>query len=102
MNAASLGAMSAEQGYVTISRGRERGMIFTNLAKDELLDAIRHGDRRKSATELLQAKPPQAAEGEESRLRRFAAQMRVFYRRLHDKAASIRPPAPQRGLSYGR
>ena len=37
MNKASLGAMSAEQGYVTVSRGRERGMIFTDLPREELL-----------------------------------------------------------------
>lgn len=104
MNAASLGAMSAEQGYVTISRGRERGMIFTDMDQDELLDAIKRGDKRKSATELLQPLPPQAAaaDGEESRIRWLAAQMREFYRRLHDRAAAIRPQAPTRGLSYGR
>ncbi len=31
MNRASLGAMGAAQGYVTVSRGRERGMIFTDM-----------------------------------------------------------------------
>ena len=103
MNAASLGAMSAEQGYVTISRGRERGMIFTDMAKDELLDAIRQGDRRKSATELFQPKPmAEAAEAEASHARRLAAQLREFYQRLRQKAATIKPPAPQRGLSHGR
>jgi hypothetical protein len=44
MNNNSLGAMSAEQGYVTVSRGRERGMIFTDLSRDELLKAIASGD----------------------------------------------------------
>ena len=46
MNKASLGAMSAEQGYVTVSRGRERGMIFTDLPREELLD----GDRARRQT----------------------------------------------------
>ncbi len=40
MNKTSLGAMSAEQGYVTVSRGRERGMIFTDLPRKELSKAI--------------------------------------------------------------
>ena len=33
MNRASLGAMGAEQAYVTASRGRERGMIFTDMSQ---------------------------------------------------------------------
>ena len=59
MNKNSLGAMSAEQGYVTVSRGRERGMIFTDLPREELLNAIASGDNRLSATELLRRKPSQ-------------------------------------------
>ena len=61
MNKASLGAMGAEQAYVTVSRGRERGMIFTDLPRDELLQAIARGDNRLSATELLQGRKPAAA-----------------------------------------
>ena len=103
MNAASLGAMSAELGYVTISRGRERGMIFTDMARDELLDAIKEGDKRKSATELLHPLPQPTVESEDSRLAAAVERMREFYRRLHQQAAkTVRPPTPRQGLSYGR
>ena len=57
MNRASLGAMSAEQAYVTVSRGRERGMIFTDLPREELLAAMARGDSRRSATELFGRRP---------------------------------------------
>src|SRR5262249_42580376 len=53
MNRASLGALGAEQGYVTISRGRDRGMLFTDMNQDELLAAMRKKDVRRSATELM-------------------------------------------------
>ena len=78
MNRASLGAMGAEQGYVTVSRGRERGMIFTDLTRDELLKAVAHGDGRKSATELFAPKPvADAAAKEESRTRAFMEKVRA-------------------------
>ena len=119
MNKNSLGAMSAEQGYVTVSRGRERGMIFTDLPREELLKAIASGDHRLSATELLQPKPPQpvAAARAESRMRRFMEKVRAVYRQVQRKAAaaigpdrhvadtwakSIRQPFRQREMAYER
>ena len=104
MNGNSLGAMSAEQGYVTISRGRERGMIFTDLGRDELLQAIQRADRRRSATELMQPRPTQAAEeGEAGRMWQFMEKLRAYYREMQRKAAAmIKPPSKQGGMSYGR
>src|SRR5262249_2471979 len=67
---ASLGAMSAEQAYVTISRGRERGMIFTDLSRDELLAAVARADNRKSATEVFLPRPQaDGADGRPARQR---------------------------------
>jgi hypothetical protein len=101
MNKASLGAMSAEQGYVTVSRGRERGMIFTDLPSEELLHAIARGDKRRSATELLQPKPstPVPPARAESRMRQFMEKVRSAYRQLSRIAAE---PFRQREMAYER
>ncbi len=64
--------MNAAQAYVTLSRGRERGMIFTDLSKDELIKALSRERRRKSAVELVG--PPRAA-----RVRRPRERMRRFH-----------------------
>ena len=120
MNQSSLGAMSAEQGYVTVSRGRERGMIFTDLPREELLHAIARGDKRLSATELLQRKQttPVPAARVESRMRQFMEKVRAVYREVQRKAAAtirpgrhiadtwvksaIREPFRQREMAYER
>ena len=115
MNRASLGAMSAEQGYVTISRGRERGMIFTDMSGEELRDAIARADRRRSATELLQARPGEAsrpeadalgrAAGQEaSGMRRFMERVRSTYRQLQQRAEAALEQWRDRNreLGYGR
>jgi conjugative relaxase-like TrwC/TraI family protein len=59
MNRASGGAIGTAQAYVSASRGRERGMIFTDLPQDELLAAMRRADTRKSATELMAEAGPE-------------------------------------------
>ena len=82
VNRASLGAVGAEQVLVSLSRGKKTGVIFTDLSREELIDAIRCADNRISATELLmpKARPapvagPQAAtvEGAASTAARPAA-----------------------------
>lgn len=107
MNKNSLGAMSAEQGYVTVSRGRERGMIFTDMPREELTAAIARADARRSATELLAHKvipsPAPPVESPETRMRRFMEKVRAVYRQVQRKAAEtvpeiLRPKVP----SYGR
>ena len=102
MNRASMGAMSAEQGYVTISRGRERGMIFTDLPQNELRLAMARGDGRKSATELFRPKPETSARAAE-RMRAFMEKVRTVYRQLQRKAAAaVREPMRQREMGYAR
>ena len=105
MNRNSLGAMSAEQSYVTISRGRERGMIFTDLPREELLRAVAEGDARRSATELLR-KPPAAAPDlphSPNRMRQFMDKMRATYRQFQQKARdTVLEPFRQRGQGYAR
>ena len=105
MNKNSLGAMSAEQGYVTISRGRERGMVFTDMPREELIAAFGREDKRRSATELLArpAPPPLPATKPETRMRHFMEKVRAVYRQVQRKAAEtlpeiLRPKVP----SYGR
>jgi hypothetical protein len=83
MNKASLGAIGAEQAYVTISRGRERGMVFTDLPRQELLDAMRRSDLRRSATELMST--PAARKKHHEKTRTFAQRMRTRYRRLRER-----------------
>ena len=53
----SVPAMNAEQFYVSVSRGRERATIYTDLSPATLRQAIQKHDARKSATELMAASP---------------------------------------------
>jgi len=100
MNRASLGAVGAKQAYVTVSRGRERGMVFTDLPKEELLTAIARDRTRKSATELFPAEAPAKAAAvvpQPHRFRQFVERVRETYRRLRLYAEQtlpelIRPP----------
>jgi conjugative relaxase-like TrwC/TraI family protein len=101
LNRASMGAMGAEQGYVTVSRGRERGMLFTDLAREDLLDAIRRSDARKSATELLREPPPAPTLAEKAK--KFVQKVQQTYRQLREKAASaITEPFRQKELGHAR
>jgi conjugative relaxase-like TrwC/TraI family protein len=105
MNSNSLGAMSAEQGYVTVSRGRERGMIFTNLSRDELLKAIARADNRMSATELFRERklPPNPVAKADSMMRSFMEKVRRVYRQVQRKAAaSIGETFRQKEMARGR
>ena len=94
MNRASLGAIGAEQAYVTASRGRERGMIFTDMTQDELLRAMRKKDIRISATELMRPmagpglRRDKLQPGLQEKARGFARRMRERYRGLRDWAFS--------------
>lgn len=59
MGRESLPAVSAEQFYVSVSRGRHRATVFTDVPADELREAVKRADTRKSATELVTPKPPE-------------------------------------------
>jgi conjugative relaxase-like TrwC/TraI family protein len=108
LNRVSLGAAGAEQFLVSLSRGKERGLVFTDLSRDELVAAIRRADRRKSATELFTpvAKPAPAAQAAE-RAWTFMERMRLEYqqfrRRTAGRLAQGRESFTQReGLAYER
>jgi conjugative relaxase-like TrwC/TraI family protein len=94
-NQASLAAMSAEQWYVTISRGRECGMMFTDMAREELLAAVARADSRMSATELFHKKPKAAVLAKSAeRVRSFMEKVRHTYRQIQRKAASVAASLP--------
>ncbi len=104
MNRASLGAMSAEQGYVTVSRGRERGMVFTDLTREELLEAMHRSDRRRSATELMGPRPARKKQTVNENARAFVMRMRKRYRILRDRAVEVLTPPlrrPEQELHHG-
>ena len=46
-------AINAEQFYVSVSRGRHKAAIFTNIAPPLLREAIQRGQSRLSASELM-------------------------------------------------
>jgi hypothetical protein len=101
LNRASLGAMGAEQGYVTVSRGRERGMIFTDLPRQELLAALCKQDMRRSATELLESPPAKARPKWKDRALSFVRRMQTYYRRLRQQVNEVtRDVARERERSY--
>ncbi len=104
MNRASLGAMSAEQGYVTVSRGRERGMVFTDLTREELLEAMHRSDRRRSATELMGPRPARKKKTVNEKARAFVLRMRKRFRILRDRAVEVLTPPlrrPEQELHHG-
>jgi conjugative relaxase-like TrwC/TraI family protein len=103
LNRPSRGAMGAEQGYVTASRGRERGMIFTDMPRAELLDAIRRQDVRQSATELMRRPRAQASPNPGNKWRAFVTRVQNTYRQLRKKTAeAIQRPIPLKERFRGR
>jgi ATP-dependent exoDNAse (exonuclease V) alpha subunit len=51
----SFPASSREQFYVSVSRGRNQVLVFTD-SKEELLHAVGEGDERTAATDLVRSK----------------------------------------------
>jgi len=103
LNRASRGAMGAEQGYVTASRGRERGMIFTDMAREELLGAIRRQDMRQSATELMGRPKAHVPPTPKNRWRAFVSKVQNTYRQLRKKTVdAIHVPVPVKERSHAR
>jgi conjugative relaxase-like TrwC/TraI family protein len=83
MGRESLPAMSREQFYVSVSRGRERAIIYSDLSPAQLRTAIQKQDVRKSATELMSTPRPNP----KSKARLSAARVRKAYVQLREKAA---------------
>ena len=100
MGGESLGAINAEQFYVSVSRGRDQATIFSDLPAAQLREAIQRTDGRKSATELMgRPKPKPRRRGLMHVLMRKAQER---FRRLRDGiAAGNREPKKQLEQEYG-
>ena len=78
----SLGAINAQQFYVSVSRGRESAKIYSDMSAKSLREAVQRLDVRKSATELMgDVKPPTP-----DRRRKFMERVRDVYEELRDRA----------------
>src|SRR5262249_38166429 len=123
LNRVSLGAAGAEQFLVSLSRGKQQGLVFTDLSREELVAAIKRADDRKSATEVFMPRPrlsaaagtPPAkrAEKADARAPDFIERVRRMYREWKRRAAAAgnaarikeqRSPATRAGreTGYGR
>jgi len=88
MGSESLPAMNAEQFYVSVSRGRESAKVYSDLACDQLRDAIIRTDARKSATELIQPKPVRPRRKPKDNVLKFLAKARTVAKALRERAAN--------------
>jgi conjugative relaxase-like TrwC/TraI family protein len=88
MGSESRPAINAEQFYVSVSRGREKAAIYTELPPEQLREAIQRSDGRKSATEMMgRPEPPVKAKGRK-KLREFMERVARVYRQLREKASA--------------
>lgn len=88
MGSESRPAINAEQFYVSVSRGREKAAIYTELSPEQLREAIQRSDGRKSATEIMgRPEPPVKAKGRK-KLREFMERVARVYRQLREKASA--------------
>jgi hypothetical protein len=81
----SVPAINAQQFYVSVSRGRYKATIFSNLPVDELRQLIQRADNRKAATELMGHATPKRTD----RLRTLARRTSAAFRQLREKAVEI-------------
>ncbi len=93
----SLPAVSAEQFYVSVSRGREQATIYTGVAPAVLREAIQKADTRKSATELVQ--PVEEKRRREWWLARRALQA---WQALRDRVTGATSEQTKQRGDYGR
>ena len=100
MGSESRPAITAEQFYVSVSRGRDQATVYSDMAPAELRDAIQRVDGRKSATELLQAKPKQKRRG--NGLQRLTEKMRAAYAALRDKASAAIATTKEKERGFAR
>jgi conjugative relaxase-like TrwC/TraI family protein len=125
MGSESRTAISAEQFYVSVSRGRQEARIFTNVSPSLLREAIQRGVSRMSATEFMQGRKPERQPAPEptrlhlpppkrgdappgqrersSRMRQFVQRVQNAYRQLRMKARPVaRHAVRQRETTYER
>lgn len=91
----SLPAVSAEQLYVSVSRGREKATIYTDLPFDELRQAVRRQDERPSATSVFQPRPRRTYD--------LVRRAKQAWRQLTERATrAIQERTRERNYAYGR
>jgi conjugative relaxase-like TrwC/TraI family protein len=82
MGTESKPAISAEQFYVSVSRGRESAKVYSDMTPEELKHAIQRTDTRRSATELMKPrKKPRVYD----RMKKALAKARDRFRQLHSE-----------------
>jgi conjugative relaxase-like TrwC/TraI family protein len=97
MGRESLPAINAEQVYVSVSRGRFKATIYTNMSPIVLRDAIRRSQSRLASVDLMGRS---RLHGWAIKARGLAHSVQLAYRQLADKAREI--AAPEREVNYGR
>jgi conjugative relaxase-like TrwC/TraI family protein len=85
MGSESLPAINADQFYVSVSRGRERATIYSDMAPAELKEAIQRTDPRKSATELMTPVTPKRR----NRVRNILKMARERLKRLRENVVDV-------------
>ncbi|MCE9565791.1 MAG: relaxase domain-containing protein [Planctomycetes bacterium] len=100
MGSNSVPAINSEQFYVSVSRGREKATVYSDLAAEQLRAAIQRHDARKSATELMTPKPKRKRTIRE-RTHSLVKRVKDTYERLRDRAAAaITERQPEREIAY--
>jgi hypothetical protein len=100
MGSSSVPAINVEQFYVSVSRGREKATVYSDLAAEQLRAAIQRHDARKSATELMMPKPKRKRTIRE-RTHSLVKRVKDTYAMLRDRAAdAIRERQPEREIAY--
>ena len=92
----ALAAASREQFYVSVSRGRESVMLYTD-DKEAMLEAVRTSGQRLSATELLEGQAPEARAKQPAKLRDAIKQN---YQVLKEKGRDM--IVPRKDNQHGR
>lgn len=95
-------AINAEQFYVSVSRGREQAMVYSDLPPGDLREAIQKADPRKSATELLGQQRAKPKPRKKDRLRKLTEKMRTAFKQLREKAADAIAVQRERERGYAR
>lgn len=91
-------AINAEQFYVSVSRGRERATIYSDLSAPVLRDAIQRATKPKTATDLIgQPQKPEPSGWQ------FVQRVQRYYDQLREKAREfIQEWTQQREPEYVR
>ena len=92
MGEMSEAAMSREQFYVSVSRGKFLAKVFTNMTPEELRAAIQKGDDRMTATEFVSTQPATAPLPESNRaMAKHVQEVQENYRRLRSRTKRHNP-----------